>query len=224
MSSCKPGPSGRCPLKHIPSQHPLKARGLLIAGQAAYFLYEFQEAFELHTRASTQAVNIDDVNDAAWGRCLAVVRTRGRSACTPRLRNSNRWSSVRATDRVRLETARHQLAMFGGDAGIPIGALAWSRLLGEVRSPWVRSGWSYTCATALMVGAQYEEAQTVLQAALAELDDVRFSFARPPWRVGARRSRAAGCGVFIGVIDGCGDFSASLHTPPIFIHRSMFEL
>ena len=88
-------------------------------------------------------------------------------------------SSVRATDRVRLETARHQLAMFGGDAGIPIGVLAWSRLLAQVSSPWVRSGWSYTCATALMVGAHYDEAQTVLHAALAELDEVRFSFARP---------------------------------------------
>ncbi len=162
----------------FPSRHPLKARGLLISGQAAYFLYEFEAAFELHARASAEAVNIDDVNDAAWGRCLAAfaLEDERMHAAVSELES---LSSVRAADRVRLETARHQLAMFGGDAGIPIGVLAWSRLLAQVSSPWVRSGWSYTCATALMVGAHYDEAQTVLHAALAELDEVRFSFARP---------------------------------------------
>ena len=39
----------------------------------------FEAAFELHARASAEAVNIDDVNDAAWGRLSRGVCTRGRT-------------------------------------------------------------------------------------------------------------------------------------------------
>jgi DNA-binding CsgD family transcriptional regulator len=169
---------GSLAARAFPNGHPLKARGLLISGRAAYFQYEFEEAFELHTQASTYAVTVDDINDAAWGRCLAAFAledSRMHAAVT----ELESLPNLRATDRVRLETARHQLAMFGWAGGLSVGALAESGLLSQVSNPWVRSGWSYTFGTALMVSARYDEAQAVLQAALAELDEVSFSFAVP---------------------------------------------
>lgn len=50
--------------------HPLKARGYLVAGRAARFLWQFEEAHVLHATAARHALNVGDRNDSVWGMFL----------------------------------------------------------------------------------------------------------------------------------------------------------
>ena len=158
--------------------HALKARGLLIAGRAAYFAYRLEEALELHARASSHAISTSDANEAAWGKCVVAFALED-GQMPNAVRELASLASPRPVDRLRLATARRRLALLGGANGLRDDGSSASHTLAHVADPWVRSGWSHTWGYSLVLQARYQEARTVLRGTLVELGEFGFAFGTP---------------------------------------------
>jgi DNA-binding CsgD family transcriptional regulator len=162
----------------FPDRHPLKARGLLISGHAAHFLYQFEDAYDYHSRAAKEALRIEDVNDAAWGKCIVGFALED-ERMSQSVRELEGLRTPRVTDRVRLDTARRHLAIMGAASGLRGDRAEGESLLSEITDPWVRSGWRYRWGYSLVLEARYQEARRVLLSVLRELDEFGLQFGVP---------------------------------------------
>ena len=163
----------------LPDDHPLKAHAYCLAGSAAHLKHQFEEAFDLYTRASQLAARPSDVNDSAWGRCLAALYLE-HHRMHDSVRELEAIAAPRPEDRLRIFIARQHLArLTTGLYELRAEGTVASRLWTMTADPWVRTGWGNTYGYSLMLQARYEDAGHVLSIAMNEIDEFGLSFGRP---------------------------------------------
>jgi ATP/maltotriose-dependent transcriptional regulator MalT len=199
----------------LPECHALRARGFLISGRAAYFLYRYEEAVGLHERASAEAMTIDDINDSAWGVYIAAhaLEDDRMFSAAERL---EALDAPRQTDRIRVATARRQLALMGSERSLHADSPDRSTDVVKVSDPWVRSAWSYALGNSLLLQARYSDAQRIQRATLSELDEFGLSFGLPhvEWSLAAAElglRHFARCGALLRKVEGHASHSSDLH-------------
>src|SRR6202035_4850804 len=85
----------------------------------------------------------------------------------------------RATDRLRLATARTQRAVLAGDGRLPNNEAEGQHIMSVISDPWVRSSWRTMHGHSLGLQARYEEARRLLRETIVELEESALAFAIP---------------------------------------------
>jgi DNA-binding CsgD family transcriptional regulator len=155
--------------------HCLKARAYLTAGRAALLASRGNEAFAFHAAAAKYSTARPEMNDAIWGKFLALVSVEDERALASAM-ELEAIANPRATDRVRMALARVNLALVDDTNGLAREDDEDPTSLSEITDPWVRSGWTQLYGYSLVVRARYAEARKVLRAGLGELDEFGLSF------------------------------------------------
>jgi ATP/maltotriose-dependent transcriptional regulator MalT len=157
--------------------HPLRVRGLLVAGRAAQLAYQFEDAYALYSSAFEEATRVGDRSDAAWGVCLAAIFLEdGRS--TTAIAELEALQGLGSKELVRLDTARTYQWLFHR-VGRPEFDDHVASLARSLSDPWVRTSWSYLRANAMVLNARYEDAVALLRDTLHDLGEFRLVFATP---------------------------------------------
>jgi DNA-binding CsgD family transcriptional regulator len=169
---------GKAAADRFESTHPLKARGYLIAGRAALLAHRETEALSLYSAAKPYARSSADIHDCAFGKVLAAVYLED-NRVDQEMAELEGLPVVEPADRVRLEVARIYRSFADQSARIQSDDLDVSQIPSLVSDPSLRTGWAYALASALTLQSRYREAEKVLRATLAELDEFGLSFAVP---------------------------------------------
>jgi ATP/maltotriose-dependent transcriptional regulator MalT len=166
---------------------PLKARSLIVAGEAARLEHRLEDALRLHTQANRLAVRTNDLNTSAWGRCLAALYLESETMQDIVL-EFEALHNKRPEDRLRLFIARYIIARLEkGFCEVRVDEELAGALLAVTSDPWVRTGWRSMHGNSLMLQGRYEEARAALRLAIEDVDEFGLSFARPhiEWSLGA---------------------------------------
>ncbi len=158
--------------------HTLKARAYNVAGRGAHLAFRLDEAFALHATAAHHAMCLSDASDSAWGKCLAVLFLED-ERLDDSYRDFESLAHSRATDRLRLATARTHRAFLAGDGRLPNNEAEGQHLMSVISDPWVRSSWRTMHGHSLGLQARYEEARRLLRETIVELEESALAFAIP---------------------------------------------
>ena len=164
--------------KELEARHTLKARAYNVAGRGAHLAFRLEEAFDLHSNAARHAVRPSDASDSAWGKCLAVLFLEDERV-DGSYREFESLAHSRATDRLRLATARTHRAFLAGDGRLPNNEREALHLMSVSTDPWVRSSWRTMHSHSLGLQARYEQARRLLRETIVELDESGLAFAIP---------------------------------------------
>jgi ATP/maltotriose-dependent transcriptional regulator MalT len=169
---------GRASADRLEDDHPLKARGYLIAGRAAVLAHREIEALSLFTVAQTFARSTADIRACAFGKVLAAIYLEDDRA-EDEMSEFEALPIIEPGDRVQLEIARLYLSFMSYNAFIDSDAADGSRFVDRVADPSLRSGWAYVRASRLTLESRYDDAAQVLRETLAELAEFGISFGVP---------------------------------------------
>jgi DNA-binding CsgD family transcriptional regulator len=169
---------GRASADRLQNDHPLKARGYLVAGRAALLAHHETEALSLFTTAQLFAASSADIRVCAFGKVLAAVYLEDEHVQDV-MCELEALPIIEPADRVQLEIARTYQSFMTQDTLIDKDGLDESTVGSLVTDPSLRSGWAYVRASRLTLEARYRDAVQVLRATLAELDEFGLSFGVP---------------------------------------------
>ena len=162
----------------LPKTHPLKARGYILGGTAALVRFDLHESRRLQSLALTLADVSEDRRDALWNQCLTLIYLEDKG-CVEAARELAGISSAFPDDRLRAATAQLLVSRLGdGLRGIQA-TVAVEDILSETRDPRVRTAFGNIWAYVLALQAEYELADSVVSAAIADAWDHGLSFATP---------------------------------------------
>jgi ATP/maltotriose-dependent transcriptional regulator MalT len=199
----------------LPTSHPLKARGALLAGRAAHLAYRFEDAYSQYAEAVECSRSDYERSDAAWGLAVAAMYLEDERAggaidsleAVPRLRSK---------DLVRLDAARMYDWLFRGHDRQPVFDEQVAELAAGLSDPWARSSWSYLRGTAMVLNARYEGAVQLLRGTLRDLGEFGLAFATPHvrWTLAAGelgRRRFSACDANLRAVERHAGHSRDLH-------------
>jgi LuxR family maltose regulon positive regulatory protein len=155
------------------------SQALATAGRAAHLSLNEWEAFELHSRAEACATTESEVREAIWGQFLCASELELPEAPDILKRFESRVSDIRG-GRVQLAAGKLTIAVQRGGVDHAIAqAASMRRLMEQGGDPMARTSFLNSYADALVVGARYEAAIEVAQAAISEMSDYGLDFAMP---------------------------------------------
>jgi ATP/maltotriose-dependent transcriptional regulator MalT len=163
--------------EQVSANHPLKARGYIVAGTAALVQLELAESYRLHNIALDIAIARRDIHDALWGRFSALIYLEDESS----IQAANELRTLRRAshdDRLRAETAQLLVARLQSGFRASRGSSA-TRLLRQVSDPTARTSAANVCSYVLALRGRYSEAVGIIDSALEDAESYRLSFATP---------------------------------------------
>jgi DNA-binding CsgD family transcriptional regulator len=164
----------------MPREHPLYSRSATILGQASFLRTAFSDAASAYSIAEATAQSDRDETEALHGFAVAAIfgETRRDEARRAVKRLAERKTRS-PTDLVRysiMDIARKRFDEGYAEA-LEIGDIL--RLLHLVDDPRVRTSFLYTCANALALRSEYDNAKKLIDPLMEDIEQFSLDFARP---------------------------------------------
>jgi LuxR family maltose regulon positive regulatory protein len=142
----------------LPQDHPLLAKALIRAGQAAYLDDRASDALEYHRRGREAATTTQDTWDAAWGAFVACVVLELDEALVV-LSELERLPNRGVDNVLRLSSARHQVAaIFGNVEDVMPEIRDVAQLVSQASDPLNATSFLNILAYGSLLTARYDDA------------------------------------------------------------------
>lgn len=182
----------------LPPKHPLHARSLMAAGNAAHLVDGEERGFAYHSRARASAQTDDLRRQATWGQLICANQL-DLPVVEDLVRELEASSRRGPEDGLRLATMRGVIGLRGAGISKALPALhAADALLAEAGDPLARTSFLNVYARCLALGGFYEDASLVAARLISDARENRLDFVLPHALVakaiaeaGARRPAAA---------------------------------
>lgn len=199
--------------KALVPEHPLHARSLMAAGNAAHLVDGEERGFAYHSRARASAQTDDIRRQATWGQLICANQL-DLPVVEELVRELEAGSHRGPEDGLRLATMRGVIGLRG--AGI-LGALpalhAADALLAEAEDPLARTSFLNVYARCLALGGFYEDGSSIAERLISDARENRLDFVVPHALIakaiaeaGARRPAAA-----LRLLDEAAALASAMH-------------
>ncbi len=163
----------------LPEGSPIVSKAWYLAGRSAHLADRYVQGREHHRLAEAAAQTPEDLRNALWGQLMTSGQL-GSDECLELSKRLERLQEDRIDDRLRLANMAYHVALrVGSFSAIEDQMRAALELSGKAGDPLIQTGFLNTCGRWLVACGRYQEALSVINAAMGAVEAHRLTFALP---------------------------------------------